>query len=257
MFFKKAIVRRPPKSFPLAYQGAPDHAAPDYDLAIQQHDAYIAALEECGCEVTVLPPVEHLIKSVFVEDPVVITPKGAIITNPGLAIRNPEKDAILPTIKELFDDEHIAYIELPGTLEGGDVMMVEDHFYVGKSNRTNQMGVDQFIKILADWGIKCEEVPLTTVLHLKTGANYLDNNRMIVSGEFIDKPIFDSYDKIIVPDEEMNAANCLWVNETIIVPKGYPTMLEAMQNLGYKTIVVDISEYEKLNGGLSCLSVRF
>lgn len=256
-FFENAIVRRPPHSFPLAYQGAPDFAAPDYDLAIEQHDAYIAALEECGVKVTVLPAVEHLTKSVFVEDPVVVTPKGAVITNPGLAIRNPEKDEMLKCVREFFDDDHIAYIDLPGTLEGGDVMMVEDHFYVGRSNRTNAMGVEQFIKILDGWGLKCEEVPLEEVLHLKTGMNYLDNNQMIVSGEFVERPDFDCYERLIVPEGEDYSANSLWVNGTVLVPAGYPKMLEAIQGLGYKTKVLDVSEYRKLNGGLSCMSVRF
>lgn len=226
-------------------------------MAIKQHDAYIAALEECGVKVTVLPAVEHLIKSVFVEDPVVVTPKGAVITNPGLAIRNPEKDEMLTAIREFFDDDHIAFIELPGTLEGGDVMMVEDHFYVGRSARTNAMGVEQFIKILAGWGIECSEVPLEEVLHLKTGANYLDGNNMIVSGEFVDRPDFACYDRLVVPEGEEYAANSLWVNGTVLVPEGYPKMLKLIQNLGYKTIVCDVSEYRKLNGGLSCMSVRF
>ena len=95
------------------------------------------------------------------------------------------------------------------------------------------------------------------MLHLKTGVNYLEDNNMLVSGEFIDKPEFAQYNKVVIPEEEAYAANCIWVNDTVIVPEGYPTVLKAVQDLGYKTLVVDTSEYRKLDGGLSCLSLRF
>ena len=162
-----------------------------------------------------------------------------------------------PTIREFFDDDHIAYITAPGTLEGGDVMMVGDHFFVGRSARTNEEGIRQFIEILEGWGLSGSEVPLEFVLHLKTGVNYIEDNNMLVSGEFIEKPDFAEYNKIVIPEDEAYAANCIWVNGTVIVPEGYPTVLEKIQEAGYKTITVDTSEYRKLDGGLSCLSLRF
>ena len=90
-----------------------------------------------------------------------------------------------------------------------------------------------------------------------TGVNYLEDNNMLVCGEFVDKPDFQSYNRVVIPEEEAYAANCIWVNDTVIVPEGYPTVLKAVQDLGYKTLVVDTSEYRKLDGGLSCLSLRF
>ena len=111
--------------------------------------------------------------------------------------------------------------------------------------------------ILEGWGLEGSEVPLEEVLHLKTGVNYIENNNMLVSGEFIDKPDFAQYNKIVVPEEEAYGANCIWVNDTVIVAEGYPTVLKAVQDLGYKTLVVDTSEYRKVDGGLSCLSLRF
>ena len=91
----------------------------------------------------------------------------------------------------------------------------------------------------------------------KTGVNYLEDGNMLVSGEFIEKPDFAQYNKVIVPEDEAYGANCIWVNDTVIVPAGYPAVLKAVQGMGYKTLTVDTSEYRKLDGGLSCLSLRF
>ena len=91
-------------------------------------------------------------------------------------------------------------------------------------------------------------------MHLKTGVNYIEDNNMLVSGEFVDKPDFAQYNKVVVPAEEAYGANCIWVNGTVIVAEGYPTVLKAVQDLGYKTLVVDTSEYRKVDGGLCCLS---
>ena len=115
----------------------------------------------------------------------------------------------------------------------------------------------QLTEILAKYGLTCSEVPLYEVLHLKTGVNYLENGNMLVSGEFVEKPDFAEYNRYIIPEEEAYAANCIWVNDTVIVPEGYPAVLEAVKSMGYKTLTVDTSEYRKLDGGLSCLSLRF
>ena len=136
-------------------------------------------------------------------------------------------------------------------------MMVGDHFYVGRSARTNEEGIRQLTEILAKYDMTCSEVKLEKVLHLKTGVNYLENNNMLVSGEFIEKPDFEKYDKVVIPEEEAYAANCIWVNDKVIVPEGYPAVLEAVKGMGYETLLVDTSEYRKLDGGLSCLSLRF
>ncbi|MEE1044336.1 MAG: arginine deiminase family protein [Olegusella sp.] len=255
--FSHTIVRRPSHSLLNGITSAPELGKPDYDHALQEHTTYIDALLQCGVDVTVLPPLEEYPDSVFVEDPAVITRCGAIVTNPGAASRNGEKNEIEPVLHRFFDDDHIKHIVAPGTIDGGDVMMVGDHFYVGRSARTNEEGIRQFAAILEGWGLECSEVPLEHVLHLKTGVNYIENNIMLVSGEFIDKPDFAQYQKIVVPEGEAYGANCIWVNDTVIVADGYPTVLKAVQDAGYKTIVVDTNEYRKLDGGLSCMSLRF
>ena len=235
----------------------PQLGKPDYELALRQHDAYIAALESCGVAVTVLPADERYPDSCFVEDPAVITRKCAIITNPGAPSRNGEKDEIISAVRTFFPEDRIEYIQAPGTLEGGDVMMVGDHFYVGRSARTNAEGIRQFLAILEKHGLGGSEVPLEKVLHLKTGVNYLENNNLLVSGEFVDKAGFAGFNRVEIPEEEAYAANCIWVNGTVIVPKGYPAVEQAVRDLGYRVLLVDTSEYRKLDGGLSCLSLRF
>lgn len=152
---------------------------------------------------------------------------------------------------------NIERIKAPGTLDGGDVMMVGDHFYIGKSDRTNDEGCRQFIEILERNGHTGEQVPLTEVLHLKTGVNYLENNNMLVAGEFITNPTFSKFNHVVVEADESYGANCIWMNGTVIVPLGYPKVQKAVEALGYKVLVVDTSEYRKLDGGLSCLSLRF
>ena len=160
-------------------------------------------------------------------------------------------------IKQFYPEECIEYIKAPGTMEGGDVMMVGDTFYIGKSARTNEEGIKQFTEILGKYGYTVIEVPLEKVLHLKTGVNYLENNHMLVSGEFVEKPEFASYMKHEIPEEEAYAANCIWVNDKVLVPAGYPTVEKIVKEMGYEVILVDTSEFRKIDGGLSCLSLRF
>jgi dimethylargininase len=255
--FNHVIVRRPCRAMIDGITSAPELGKPDYEKALRQHDDYISALSRCGVDITILPPDERYPDSCFVEDPALITRECAIITNPGAASRNGEKYEIIDAIRKFFPEDRIEHITDPGTLEGGDVMMVGDHFYVGRSARTNAEGIRQLTEILAKYGMTCSEVPLEKVLHLKTGVNYLENNKMLVAGEFVTKPDFEKYEKFEIPESEAYAANCIWVNDTVIVPEGYPHVLEAVKSMGYTVLTVDTSEYRKLDGGLSCLSLRF
>ena len=255
--FKNVIVKTPCSKITDGITSAPELGKPDYELALKQHASYIEALKKCGVEVTVLPADENFPDSCFVEDTAVLTRKCAIITNPGAESRNREIESMIPVIKKFYPEDCIEYIQAPGTLEGGDVMMVGDHFYVGKSARTNEEGIRQFIAILEKYGLTGSEVELTEVLHLKTGVNYIENNNMLVSGEFIDKPDFAKYNKYIIPEEEAYAANCIWVNNKVIVPANFPAVKKIVEDLGYEVLTVDTSEFRKIDGGLSCLSLRF
>ena len=247
--FRNCIVRKPCKALVDGITSGLYPGKPDYELACKQHEHYIECLKQCGVQVEVLPPLEEYPDSVFVEDPAVVTRSCAIIANPGAASRNGEKNEILPAIKNFITGE--------GHLDGGDVMMVGDHFYVGRSARTNEEGIRQFSEILAKYGMTCSEVTLEKVLHLKTGVNYIENNNMLVSGEFVTKPEFEKYNKILIPEGEEYAANCIWMNGNVIVPEGYPGVAKLVEEAGYRAILCDTSEFRKLDGGLSCMSLRF
>lgn len=252
--FKNAIVRTPGKSI-VDGIGPADAEKVDYENALKQHEAYIEALEKTGVEVTILDPLEEFPDSCFVEDTAVLTDKVAIICNPGTASRKDESIPMHETLKDFYDN--IEVVQDPGTIDGGDVMMVGDYFYVGLSDRTNQDGADQFLGFLRKNGYDGEAVELDEMLHLKTGLAYLENNNLLVAGEFIDDPKFEDFNRVIIPEDEGYAANCIWMNGYVLVPKGYPKVKKSIEDLGYDIIEVDTSEYKKLDGGLSCLSLRF
>ena len=146
--FNHVIVRRPCRALTEGITSGLYPGKPDYELALVQHDSYIEALKKCGVEVTVLPADEEFPDSCFVEDPAVLTERCAIITNPGAASRNGEKESIREAVRQFYPEESIESIVSPGTLEGGDVMMCGDHFFVGQSERTNAEGIRQFAEIL-------------------------------------------------------------------------------------------------------------
>jgi len=228
---------------------------PDYQKALAQHLDYIEALKECGLQVTVLPPDENFPDSTFVEDTALMTPHCAILTNPGAPTRMLETRSMLPAIREFY--EKVEIIEAPGTVEGGDIMMVGNHYYIGLSERTNQAGAEQLIAILEAFGMQGSVVELTEVLHLKTGLGYLENSNLLACGEFLSKPEFQQYNLLQVDPEEAYAANSVWVNETVLVPEGFPKTSALIASAGYNIREVDVSEFQKLDGGLSCLSLRF
>jgi dimethylargininase len=254
MDFKKAIVKTPCRNF-INGLTTSELGSPDYEKAIEQHSAYIDALKSCALEVFVLNPDENYPDSTFVEDTALLTEKCAVITNPGADSRKGEVGAIAEELSKHFDT--VEYIKEPGTVDAGDIMRVDNHFYVGLSDRTDVSGADQMSKILVGYGYFCSTVELSEMLHLKSGVAYLDQNNMVVSGEMVNKPEFAKFNKLVVPPTEEYAANCLLINGTAIIAKGYPATREVINSLGYEILELDMSEFKKLDGGLSCLSLRF
>ncbi len=255
--FQNVIVKTPCKAMVNGLTAHPQLGGPNYEKALQQHKAYQEALVQCGVELTVLPADEAYPDSCFIEDIAVLTKYCAIIANPATASRNPEIEAIKPILLQFYPQDKIYEITAPGTLEGGDVMMCGDTFFVGMSARTNEQGFHQFCAILAKFGCRAVAVPLNEVLHLKTGVAYLENNTILAAGEFCDKMQLKGYQQIVVPPEEAYAANSIWVNGTVLVPAGYPIVEGKLRDAGYPVLVCDTSEFRKLDGGLSCLSLRF
>lgn len=252
--FKKAIVRTPGKSIVNGLSSA-KLGKPDYQNALRQHAGYVEALEACGLEVTVLPAEENFPDSTFVEDVALLTARCAVITNPGAQSRKGETRLILKTIRAFFP--LVEMIEAPGTVEAGDIMMVGDHYYIGLSGRTNYEGAEQMIAILESHGYTGSMVELNDVLHLKTGLAYLENDNLLACGEFLRTPEFQKYKLLKVHQKEAYAANSVWINGTVLTPKGFPKTKASIEAAGYNTREVDVSEFQKLDGGLSCLSLRF
>jgi len=252
--FNTAIVRRPCLEMVKGITSA-ELGTPDYKTALIQHEKYVESLKACGLEVQVLDSLNDFPDSVFIEDVSLCTPHCAIVTNPGAESRNGETFQIKQVLSDYFSN--IEEIKFSGTLDGGDVMMVKDHYYIGISDRTNDEGAEQLIKILEKYNMSGSKVNMSEMLHLKTGLSYLENNNLLIAGEFVENQKFDKFNKTIIETGEAYAANSLWVNDTVLVPMGYPTTLKKISELGYKIIEVDVSEYQKLDGGLSCLSLRF
>ncbi len=228
---------------------------PNYEKAIEQHQAYIKALEVCGLKVLVLEADENFPDSTFVEDTALLTPHCAIITNPGAPTRKGETHDIKKVVSRFYSV--IEQIKDPGTVEGGDIMRVGSHYYIGLSGRTNQKGAHQVIEILNKYGMSGSMVKVEKVLHLKTGTTYLENDNLLVSGEFLDRLELDQLNRIVIPEDESYAANCIYINGKVIMPAGFPITKQKILDLGYTVIETDMSEFQKLDGGLTCLSLRF
>jgi dimethylargininase len=252
--FKRAIVRTPGKSIVQGLSTA-NLGLVDYQKALLQHAEYINALEYCGVEVLVLPPNEEFPDSTFVEDVALLTLHCAIITNPGAPSRKGETAGIKKVLADLY--KNIEEVSHPGTVEAGDIMMVGSHFYIGISERTNRTGAEQVIEILERYGLTGSTIELEKVLHLKTGLAYLEQNNLVTCGEFVTNEEFQKYDLVVIPEDESYAANCIWVNGRVILPQGFPKTRAIIQSCGYEIVEVNVSEFQKLDGGLSCLSLRF
>ena len=252
--FTKAIVRTPGRSL-ISGLTAANLGIPDYQKALAQHRQYVEALERCGLDVLILDPDEAFPDSTFVEDVAIVTPKCAIITRPAAASRRGETVSILPVLEDFYS--YIEKIQPPGTLDGGDVMQVDQHFYIGLSSRTNRAGADQLIEILQRYGMTGSVVPVTEYLHLKTGVTHVAENTLLAAGEFIANPVFSDFRILPVPEAENEAANCIRINDKLLIATGFPEVLSQLSDQGVDVVKVDISEYAKLDGGLTCLSLRF
>ena len=252
--FKNAIVRTPSKSMVNGLSSA-GLGLPNYELALEQHQNYIKALRSCGLEVLVLEALENYPDSTFVEDVALLSNACAIITNPGAESRKGEIEDIQDALKKFYTN--IEEIKSPGTVEAGDIMMVGSHFYIGLSERTNNNGAQQTIKYLEKYGMTGSTVSMEKVLHLKTGLAYLKHNNLVACGEFLKKKEFQKFNIIEIKESDAYSANCIWVNDKVLLPKGFSKTNETISKAGYEIIEVDVSEFQKIDGGLSCLSLRF
>ena len=235
-----------------------NEGAPDVATAFAQHQRYCEALADCGLSLTVLPADARYPDGCFVEDAAIVTPRGAIVTRPGAPSRRGEAEVIEAALRGLFPG--VPRIEAPGTVDGGDVCEADGHFLIGLSARTNEAGARALEGHLIDFGYRSDIVDIRQVrslLHLKTGITYLGEGRMLATDDVPRHRALAAYEIVEVPRDERYAANALRVNDRVLIADGYPRTREAIESLGYETIALEMSEYRKLDGGLSCLSLRW
>lgn len=253
MMFTKAITRLPSEEMVNGITSQ-DMGKPEFELALVQHEEYVAALRSLDLEVIVLDSEPGYPDCCFVEDTAVVCEDFAIIAPLGAPSRQGEQRTIEPVLREFRPLERV---EKPATFEGGDVLQVGKTFFIGVTDRTNEAGAEAFCGIAQKYGYDCHAIPCGPNLHFKTDVNYIGNNTVLVSSFFDDSPYLAGFDRIVVDDNEAYARNCLYVNGTVIVPAGFPKTLAKVKATGVSTIVLNMSEFMKLDGGLTCLSLRF
>ncbi len=250
--FTRAITRRPG---PQMVEGITSQnlGKPDYQLALKQHDAYVQILRDLGLDVTVLDTEPGYPDCCFVEDTAVVCKDVAPLTPLGAPTRQGEQLTIEP---ELAKHKPVVKIIPPAHIEGGDVLQVGDTFYVGLSDRTNNLGAQALAEAVSPHGYTVVTIACCPSLHFKTDVNFIGNNTILLSPCCNEMEQLADFTRIIVEDDEAYARNCLYINGTVIVPEGFPKTLADIRATGVKTVVIDVSEFRKLDGGLTCLSLR-
>jgi dimethylargininase len=258
MRFNEAIVRVPGANFALGLTTMGMRSVPDVAKALAQHSAYCRALSECGLKVTVMAADEGYPDGTFVEDTFVISQRVAVATRPGAKTRMGEVASVAAVV--LRSRQQPEQIEPPGTVDGGDVCQADNHFLIGLSSRTNEAGAAQLAAILARHQYTSSTVDIrgdSALLHLKSGIAYLGESRFLVAPGFPPITELADYTRIEVAANETYAANAVRVNDDVLIAAGFPELAGTLARLGYRVRALDMSEFAKMDGGLSCLSLRF
>ncbi len=254
--FTHAITRRPSASIVQGLR-AVDTGAPALALMLQHHAEYVAALASTGASVVELPALEAFPDSVFVEDTALCLPEGAVVMRPGAPSRLGEAAAIAPTLRRLYAD--VRMIDGPDSfIEGGDILTTETEILIGRSARTNAAGIAELAAKVADWGHKVREVFTPPgVLHFKTDCSLLDDETILSTKRLDASGCFKDYRIIHTAPGEEACANTIRFNDLVLMPSGFPRTQEALVKAGYTVREIGNSECAKLDGGMSCLSLRF
>jgi dimethylargininase len=252
MRFRHAITRSPAKNFSEGLSSAGLGVA-DFAIMQIQHEAYVVALRDAGLAVQVLDAAPRYPDAHFVEDVAVVTPEVAVIARPGAPSRRGEEVLTEPV---LAAHRPLARIEPPGTLEGGDVLQIGKRFFIGVTARTNEAGARQLEKILFDHDYRCVLIPVTHTLHLKSDLNAVSDETLLVTSALAEHEALAGYEKIVVGPDETYAANVVRVNDRLLMPRGFPRLRERLGATGAEVVELDTSEARKMDGGLTCLSLR-
>ncbi len=253
--FSHAITRRPAASVINGLR-AEDTGIPDLNRMLADHAHYVATLKETGAEVIELPALEDFPDSVFVEDTALCLPKGAVLMRPGAPSRMGEVDEMEPALRQVYDT--VRRIEGPGHIEGGDILVTGREILVGRSDRTDAAGVAELSEIVSDWGYRLREMFTPPgVLHFKTDCSLLDGDTILATRRLDASGCFDGYRVLHTAEGEDPAANTIRFNRLVLCPAGFPRTAEMLSNAGYEVTEINNSECAKLDGGMSCLSLRF
>lgn len=247
-----AITRLPAVSMAECELTFIDRVVIDYAKAYEQHRAYREALEACGVKVVALPAADALPDSVFVEDTAIILDEVAIITPMGIASRRPEPALIQPEIARFRPTVHI---DLPATIEGGDVMRLGKAIFVSLSTRTNAAGIDALTDIASAYGYTVTTVTLRDCLHLKSACTALDDHTILLNRSWVATSAFYGYELVDVAVDEPGAGNVVRASGSILMNSVYPHTAEIVEQRGYQVCAVDTSEFTKAEAAMTCMSL--
>ncbi len=253
--FTRAITRAPSASIVHGLR-AKDIGAPDLHRMQASHRDYISALRDAGLAVTELAALADFPDSVFVEDTALCLPEGAVLMRPGAPSRAGEVAHMAPTLRGLYDQ--VLQINGPGFIEGGDILVNVKQILVGRSARTDAAGIAELAQIVAAWGYQVQElITPEGVLHFKTDCSLLDERTVLATERLAASGCFDGYRVILTSLGEEAAANAIRCNQLVLMAAGFPTTSERLRQAGFHVREIDNSECAKLDGGMSCLSLRF
>ena len=219
-----------------------------------QHAAYCDALAALGVELIRLDPAPGFPDAYFVEDTAVVTPEIAVIARSGALERRGEEQSVE---RILGCYRSLTKILAPGTLDGGDVMIVGRQVFIGLSRRTNPQGAAQLARVLAHYDYQCTLVAVDDGLHLKSSVTHIGDRQLLLVAPWAARPEFEDYDKILVDPLEAHACNTLWINHHLIIPQGYPQTHALLKATGKSLVVLPTRQIRRMDGGLTCLSIRF
>jgi dimethylargininase len=229
-----------------------DRTPIDVNVAQSQHHGYVQAIKELGYSVLELPAEPDLPDSVFVEDTAIVLPEVALITRPGADSRKPETASIVRALRPYRD---LVFIESPGTLDGGDVLVLGKSICVGLSTRSNPEAVQEMNQLLGRYGYKTQGVEMHDCLHLKTAVTRVDDQTLLINRQWVDVENFEGFRLIDVDESEDFAANCLPLGDSIIFPISFPKTGAKLAAQGYKIKPVMVDELAKAEGAVTCCSL--
>nr|MDO8135905.1 arginine deiminase family protein [Candidatus Njordarchaeum guaymaensis] len=251
-FFDVVLVRSPASSYVNCVSTNPDKADIDVNLAKDQHKEYVSILKESGLRVIEFRPLEDFPDSVFMQDPALVGSRRAVIGRFGERIRRGEEKALHDDLRDhRVEVGKMHFVSSPGTLEGGDILVTDHGIFVGESRRTNRNGIGQLSTYLDNVEVKAVK---TDLLHLLCGCSYLNQETMIIAPDLVSPELFPGFRFVTIPREEAYAADALYLGEgRVLVPSDFPRTIMKLRDAGYKPTEVEMSEFYKGDGGVTCL----